>query len=254
MSVVVDGERSAPAPVLSGVPQGTVLGPLLFLIYINDMPKVISNGTFMRLFADDCLIYREINSPDDQLILQRDLTALQDWADRWGMKFNPSKCYIMQVNRGGNPLFHMYELCNCMLKTVSQAKYLGVIISDNLEWHDQVNSVAKKANSSLHFISRNLKHCSRAARSTAYCTMTRASLEYCSAVWDPYLQKHKDTLEKVNRRGARMVYNRTWRDQSVSPTKLMKDLNWLPLETRRYHQRMCLMYKVTHQLAAVPPT
>ena len=89
---------------------------------------------------------------------------------------------------------------------------------------------------------------------TAYCTITRSRLEYCSSIWDPRLQKDKDTLEKVNRRGVRMVFDKTWRDSSVSPTQLMKELKWLPLETRRYHQRMCLMYKISHGLVAVPPT
>ena len=81
MKVVVDGEASSSAPVVSGVPQGTVLGPLLFLIYINDMPNVVSEGTFIRLFADDCLVYRHINkktAEQDQLILQRDLQSLHE--------------------------------------------------------------------------------------------------------------------------------------------------------------------------------
>ena len=81
MSVVVDGESSDSARVLSGVPQGTVLGPLLFLIYINDMPSQVSTGTYIRLFADDCLVYREIHTIQDQEILQHDLLQLQKWAD-----------------------------------------------------------------------------------------------------------------------------------------------------------------------------
>ena len=254
MSVVVDGEESESAGVLSGVPQGTVLGPLLFLIYINDMPNVISSDTYIRLFADDCLIYRDISSLDDQVILQRDLVALQGWAERWGMRFNPSKCNILHIHRGDRHLPYLYDFCGCVLQVVSSAKYLGVTISDNLEWHDQVSKVAKKANTSLHFISRNLKHCPRKARETAYCTITRSSLEYCYSIWDPRLQKDKDTLEKVNRQGVRMVFNKTWRDSSVSPTQLMKELKWLPLETRRYHQRMSLMYKISYNLVAVPPT
>ena len=254
MSVVVDGVETEPAGVLSGVPQGTVSGPLLFLIYINDMPNVISSGTYIHLFADDCLIYRDISSLDDQVILQRDLVALQGWAERWGMGFNPSKCNILHIHRGDRHLPHLYDFCGCVLLVVSNAKYLGVTISDNLEWHNQVSKVAKKANTLLHFISRNLKHCPRKARETACCTITRSSLEYCASIWDPRLQKDKDTLKKVNRRGARMVFKKTWRDSLVSPTQLLKELKWLSLETRRYHQRMCLMYKISHGLVAVPPT
>ena len=95
--VVVDGSSSESARVRSGVPQGTVLGPLLFLTYINDLPSTVSSQ--VRLFADDCLLYRPIKCRADQEQLQRDLSALQDWADRWGMCFNPSKCSVLRVSR-----------------------------------------------------------------------------------------------------------------------------------------------------------
>ena len=95
--VVVDGSSSESARVRSGVPQGTVLGPLLFLTYINDLPSTVSSQ--VRLFADDCLLYRPLKCRADQEQLQRDLSALQDWADRWGMCFNPSKCSVLRVSR-----------------------------------------------------------------------------------------------------------------------------------------------------------
>ena len=95
--VVVDGSSSESARVRSGVPQGTVLGPLLFLTYINYLPSTVSSQ--VRLFADDCLLYRPIKCRADQEQLQRDLSALLDWADRWGMCFNPSKCSVLRVSR-----------------------------------------------------------------------------------------------------------------------------------------------------------
>ena len=95
--VVVDGSFSDTAHVGSGVPQGTVLGPILFLCYINDLPSSVSSD--VRLFADDCLLYRPIKSKDDQKKLQEDLTKLERWADIWGMKFNPSKCSVLRVKR-----------------------------------------------------------------------------------------------------------------------------------------------------------
>ena len=94
--VVVDGSSSESARVRSGVPQGTVLGPLLFLTYINDLPSTVSSQ--VRLFADDCLLYRPIKCRADQEQLQRDLSVLQYWADRWGMCFNPSKCSVLRVS------------------------------------------------------------------------------------------------------------------------------------------------------------
>ena len=103
--VVVDGSSSESARVRSGVPQGTVLGPLLFLTYINDLPSTVSSA--VHLFADDCLLYRPIKCRADQEQLQRDLSALQDWADRWGMCFNPSKCSVLRVSR---PKFKKLEL------------------------------------------------------------------------------------------------------------------------------------------------
>ena len=95
--VVVDGSSSESARVRSAVPQGTVLGPLLFLTYINDLPSMVSSH--VRLFADDCLLYRPIKCRADQEQLQRDLSALQDWADRWEMCFKPSKCSVLRVSR-----------------------------------------------------------------------------------------------------------------------------------------------------------
>ena len=94
-SVLVEGKYSKPAKVLSGVPQGTILGPLLFLIHTNDLPSVVTSQA--RLFADDCLMYRPVHSLADQLALQADLLALERWGDAWGIRFNAAKCEIMQV-------------------------------------------------------------------------------------------------------------------------------------------------------------
>ena len=95
--VIVEGEFSSSVTVDSGVPQGTVLGPLLFVIHINDLPEVVSSQ--VRLFADDCLLYRKIRSLQDQLQLQKNLKSLENWASTWGMKFNAIKCYKMTIHR-----------------------------------------------------------------------------------------------------------------------------------------------------------
>ena len=95
--VVLDGQASDPIPVLSGVPQGSVLGPVLFLIFINDLPYNIRSS--VCLFADDCVLYRNIHSPQDCLILQEGLTSLGQWEADWQMKFNAAKCHSMRVTR-----------------------------------------------------------------------------------------------------------------------------------------------------------
>ena len=106
--VVVDGIQSDLVTVDSGVPQGTVLGPILFLLHINDLPSVISSK--VRLFADDCLVYREIKSRQDQNDLQKDLNLLASLGSTWGMRFNAAKCNIMRVSRKQTPIPYQYEL------------------------------------------------------------------------------------------------------------------------------------------------
>ena len=101
--VIIDGQVSSNSEVTSGVPQGTVLRPLLFLLYINDLPSGLQPSTKCRLFADDCLVYSEIRCPEDQVSLQKDLDALEQWSIQWGMLFNAKKCNIVTVSRSTPP-------------------------------------------------------------------------------------------------------------------------------------------------------
>ena len=156
-SVLVDGTKSPEEAVLSGVPQGTVLGPLMFLLYINDMPSQVQRDTRCRLFADDSLLYRVIDSTLDQVQLQQDLKNLEKWALDWGMVFNPSKCYVMHINRGRTHRPYLYELCGVLLKSVTQERHLGVILTQSLSWSNHISQVSVKANQKLGFIKRNLK-------------------------------------------------------------------------------------------------
>jgi hypothetical protein len=150
----------------------------------------------------------------------------------------------------------LYELCGVVLQNVTRAKYLGITISADLQWDDQVCAVVKRANSTLHFISMTLKYCPNATMATAYTGMVRSGLEYCASVWDPYKYKAQDinTLDNVNQRAARVVHNMSRHDQNISPTNLLRELHWQDLETRQYHQHMILMYKISHNKVAVPPT
>ena len=236
-------------------PGGTVLGPLLFLVYINDIVDAVSTGTTIRLFADDGLVYRPLrknNEDEDQCVLQRDLDALEAWADQWGMRFNPSKCQIMQVKRGNSPpKLHLYDLMDTVLRNVTKATYLGVWLSSNLDWDHQIDTATNKANTSLHFISRNLSGCSRSAREHVVRSLTMPHLQYCCTIWDPHKKKSKDQLEMVNRRAARCVYNKRWRDRAVSPTAILRQLSWREQEQKRRHQRLVMTYKIVHSEVAI---
>ena len=246
--VVIDGISSTSCSVDSGVPQGTVLGPLLFLCHINDLPLSVSSQ--VRLFADDCLIYRNIKTADDQKQLQDDLSKLEDWAHKWGMRFNATKCYLMIISRSKSPWKHNYTLDNHTLEQVSDNPYLGITISDNLKWHSHISKTTKKANSILGFIRRILRQCHSSLKETAYKSLIRSILDYSAVVWDPYLKGDIQNIENIQRRAARFVKNDYSKTSSV--TSMLRDLKWQPLAERRRDQRLCLLFKIISGLVAIP--
>ena len=113
----------------------------------------------MRLFADDTLIYSTTESYNDAAKQQSDLTALQEWAQKWQMKFNPSKCHVLRISRKQNPVQSNYVLMGNVLDSVTHRPYLGVELSRNLGWGQYVNNKVMKANRSLGFLRRNLSSC-----------------------------------------------------------------------------------------------
>ena len=128
--VVIGGEASDWVSVKSGVPQGTVLGPLLFLMYINDLPDNLTSN--VRLFADDCVIYRAISGDNDADLLQTDLDRLTAWESTWQMKFNPDKCFVLKITHSNQPRTHTYSLNHSILQETDSHTYLGVEIASNL--------------------------------------------------------------------------------------------------------------------------
>ena len=155
-TVVLEGMSSDAKPVTSGVPQGTVLGPLLFLIYINDLPNCVNSST-IRLFADDCLIYKAIHSQQDTEYLQTDLDALQTWERRWLMSFHPQKCQLLRITRKPSLIITQYNIHGHVLEVADTAKYLGVTLHKHCAWSKHINQTAKKANNTRAFLQRNLR-------------------------------------------------------------------------------------------------
>ena len=156
------------APVTSVVPQGTVLGPALFLVYINDLPEGLACTP--RLFADDCILYRIIDSDADSALLQSDLLKLEAWEHEWAMEFAAEKCQVLTVTRiwKRNILVHDYKIHQDSLDRVDSAKYLGIILDHKLTFTAHINSICKKAHSTRQFLQRTLSRCSQDSKSQAY--------------------------------------------------------------------------------------
>ena len=246
--VIVEGQSSSTAPVTSGVPQGTVLGPLLFLSYINDLPSKV-NAT-ARLFADDCLLYRRIKSKDDASSLQQDLDSLQTWETDWQMHFNPDKCEVIRISTKRKQLITPYFIHGEELKVTEKAKYLGVTITSNLSWNHHIDNVCKKANNTTAFLRRNLSSCPATIKDQCYKTFVRPQVEYAATVWDPHAQNNIQKIEAVQRRAARFVTNNYNTTSSV--TAMMEQLQWESLQQRRMRAKVVMTYRILHSLVAIP--
>ena len=168
-SVVVDGHASSSCPVTSGVPQGSVIGPILFLVYINDLPDSVLSKT--RMFADDTVIY---NTSENHTQLQKDLDALQAWETTWNMEFNPLKCeYIKFSRKRTKGLENQYLLHDVSIPKNDGVKYLGVKLQNTLRWNDNTNYISNKVSSRLGYIRRTIPPSLPNLRAKAYTTLAR---------------------------------------------------------------------------------
>ena len=245
---VLEGETSGEVPVTSGVPQGSVLGPTLFLIFINDIADGCSSP--VRLFADDTIIYRHIRTPLDNHLLQSDLSTLEKWSNDWQMEFHPSKCKTLHITRSKSKATHyIYQIYNTDLEAVKSAQYLGVHISSDLRWSTHVQHTANSANTGLRMLKRNLRVGSTTVKTRAYQAYIRPRLEYASTVWDPHTQVNKNQVEMVQRRAARWVLG--WHHNRSSVSDMLQHLGWRSLETRRADSRLTMFYKMRNGLVAL---
>lgn len=246
--VVLDGSSSSTAQVTSGVPQGTVLGPLLFLVYINDLPESVKAKT--RLFADDCLLYSVIRTAADAKALQDDLDKLQEWEEKWLMKFNPSKCETIRLTNKKKIVDYTYNIHGTNLKLVDEAKYLGLTIDSKLKWGPHTNKAVKKANSTLGFLRRNLRKAPEKLKAQAYQTYVRPTIEYAATIWGTTTNENQHRIEMVQRRAARFVKRQYDPRQSV--TAMLNQLRWTTLADRRKKAKVTMVYKLFNNLIAIP--
>ena len=237
--VAINGSHSSISPVTSGVPQGSVLGPTLFLQYINDIADVTKSE--LRLFADDTVLYRAIKSDHDHQILQEDLHNLTKWASDWQMDFNASKCHLLRITNKRKPFQSTYSANSEVLAKVPQCDYLGVRCSESLRWGAHCSKVAAKANKTLGLIRRTLKPCCREVKEKAYMMLVRPTIEYASSTWNPHTNTDVNRLEQVQKNAARFVCNDY--NSATSTSALVSSLGWDTLEHRRLFNQSVLFYK-----------
>ena len=169
--------------MLSCVPQGHILGPILFLIFfINDLLDYIRFS--VRLFTDDCVLYRTLYSIQDCLILQEDLTSLGQWEADWYMKLNVAKC--TPWHHYHKHILFDYSLHIQTLENAQSPKYLGITISDNIDSGQHISEISAKATKTLGFLRRNLAFVPNSTKEVAYKTLVRPRLEYAAPIWSPY--------------------------------------------------------------------
>ena len=241
--VIIENRYSDEIAVTSGVPQGSVLGPVLFLLYINDLPDKISCN--VKLYADDVVLYADVMSNTGaNALLQTSLDELSRWCNEWEMLVNVKKCAIMRMSRQKCAVIPRYYINESELSIVKDFKYLGVHISDTCSWQKHIQSITSRGNQMLRFIKRNFKGCPQAVKEIVYMSMVRPLLEYASCVWDPCGEGLKHDIEMVQRRAARFVLNDYDRTSSVND--MICKIGWDTLEIRRREARLCFMFKVYH--------
>ena len=202
----------------------------MFLIYINDIVKNISSQ--IKLFADDCQLYRVIKTEQDTISLQRNLDTLSHWALVWQM----NKCTVMRCSRSLNPITVNYSIYGSILSVTHQHMYLGMTLDDHLSWSTHVTNVASKATRMLNFLKCHLNNCSTDIKTSAYLLLVRPLMEYACVVWDPHYIVQITLLEKAQRRAARWVLSGYNYHSNVST--MLEQLNWLPLAKRRKQQKL----------------
>ena len=241
--VILEGKLSTKAPVLSGVPQGTVFGAIAFLLYINDLADNIQSN--VRLFANDCLVY----SPADQDSISTTSGTLEKWQDEWMMSFNPSKCVTMNKWMR-NPPNHVYEFSGQQLETVETHPNLGVHFNNTLTWSDHITEVCEKAQRVLGLIRRNLWACNEQVKSAAYTTLVRPFLEYATTAWDSSNRTNISRLNKVQRQAARFC-KREYSREEGAVTRILNELEREPLEDRIEIKKVTMFYKISQWLVDI---
>jgi hypothetical protein len=246
--VIINGAFSDWAPVSSGVPQGSIIGPQLFLLYINDMPLVASHST-VALFADDSKCFKPITCITDCQHLQQDIDQLYNWSMKNLMSFNPSKCKALTITRSRSPVDFNYTMNGVALEKVVDFKDLGVSVDPSLSFKDHIYSITSKANQVSGMIKRSIGYnAPSSVKLQLYISLCRSKLENCSQVWSPQTKGNILTIESVQRKFTKYILNY---QPDLSYTERCTKLQLLPLSFRREIADLTFLYKCLHGLIDV---
>ena len=245
---VLNGEASDWRPVLSGVPQGSVLGPLAFVIFINDIDETSKDISILNKFADDTKCGQVINSVGDVERLQECLNRLTDWADRWGMAFNVAKCKVLHVGRSNEKA--TYTMNGVQLSSTEEERDIGVKVSANLKPSKQCSEAAQRAAGVLSQISRAFHYRDKKTFLQLYKQYVRPHMEFAVPAWSPWSVADKEVLERVQERAVKMISGL----KGTTYEERLAELGMPSLEMRRTHYDLVQVYKIINRKDNVNPS
>jgi hypothetical protein len=243
--VSVNGTKSGWEEVVSGVPQGSVLGPTLFVIYINDLPEHVHSH--IKLFADDTKLFREVSTVEDCKLIQEDIRSMEAWADKWLLRFHPMKCKVLRLGR--KPPEFNYTMCGpnddyITLAETESEKDLGVHIDNRLNFKTHIEETVNKANRIVGLIRRSFLCLDTQSFPLLFRALVRPHLEYGNVVWSPRLVGDQKLLEGVQRRATRLVPGL----KDLPYEERLQRLNLPSLSHRRNRGDMIEVYKYVSNL------
>ena len=245
---VINGNFSEPQPVTCGVPQGSILGPLLFIIYLNDITKVVRHCT-LSLYADDTCIYYACNDPDEmERKINEDLNNVANWLRCNELLLNNSKCEYMIVtsNRKRRHFANVQiRINNFPISRVLKCKYLGVVLNENMTWNDQIEKMKSKLTSCLYCLKRVRPYISQNTALSLYRCLIQPHFDYCSYIWRNAGKTQIKRLTVMQNRALRTVL---MVDSMFSTSALYASLNVEPIELRWKKQALVLVFMLLHNL------
>ena len=240
--VVVNGKKSDWKEVLSGVPQGSVLGPVLFVLFINDLDKMAMDRQIIKKFADDTKLAQVIEGPRDSQELQESLDRLCAWAATWGMSFNIAKCHVMHVGLH-NP-HTVYKMDGVELATTETERDIGVLVCSNLKPALQCKRAAQTASTVLGQITRAFHFRDRHTFLQLYVQYVRPHLEFAVTAWSPWTVADRECLEAVQKRAVRAISGL----RGNTYEEKLKELGLPSLLDRRKEMDMVQTYKMVNKV------